>query len=146
MFVCAKCGTEVSFGTVTFDAHGDPAASYCRPCRPSQVRDRAKSMFDGGFTLQNVLGDDRKPITVNSLKELRQVEKERNVALACMSDGDISQPPQHEPNAGMISRNRRPKFNRNPAAYSATEVAKASAASGIAKSADDTLANRPNPV
>jgi hypothetical protein len=59
-----------------------------------------------------------------------------------MSDDDISQPPQHAPWAGRIDHDYEKKFNRDPAAYAKVDASVA----GVAKSADDTLANRPNPI
>jgi len=147
MFKCSNCGTEVSFGTITFDADGTPSRQYCRPCRPTQNLTPAKNAFEN-MTLYHVRDEHGQKVKVNSITELRAAEKKYNFALAVATDdgGSAAAPPQHESTAGMLARDRAPKFNRNPAAYSAAEVAKAATASGVAKSADDTLANYPNPV
>ena len=95
------------------------------------------------FVLQHVHDHNHKPITVNSLAELRKVEKEHNVALAIASDdgGRADKPPQHEPWAGDISHGKKRVWNRDPAAY-----VKPSGVS-VGNAADpkrDTLVDRPN--
>ena len=143
MMTCSKCGREDARGVVIFDTRGNPI-EYCLYHRPSAYIERAKDLFGDGFTLQHVRGDDGKPITVHSTKELRQVEKERGVALAIMSDDDISKPPQHDPDAGNIARNYKRKWQRDPAAYRPENVTGVSV--GVAQSTADTLADAPNPL
>jgi len=142
MIMCSKCSREYSRGVVIFTSTG--SAEYCHFCNPRRFRDQAKSVFGDGFTLQHVRGDDGRPITVHSVKELREVEKRHNVALAIMSDNNVSAPPQHEPSAGDIARDYKKKFNRNPEAYKPENVTGVSV--GIAKSTADTLADAPNPL
>lgn len=142
MIVCSKCGREDARGVVVFTTAG--SVEYCHFCNPRAFRDKAKSIWDGGFTLDHVRGDDGKPVTVHSTKELREVEKKHNVALAIMSDNDVSRPPQHEPDAGNIARNYKKKWNRNPDAYKPDNVSGVSV--GVAQSAADTLADAPNPI
>jgi hypothetical protein len=144
-FNCSKCGTVVTFGTITFDAHGNPNANYCRPCRPKSVAstpDVAKNMWGDGFKLDHVKDETGRNVVIHSTKDLREKEKRYGFSLACMSEDDISRPPQNESWAGDISHGYEKKFNRDPAAYANVDASVA----GVAKSADDTLASRPNPV
>jgi hypothetical protein len=144
MIICSKCGREDSRGTVIFTAVGD--VSYCKFCKPRVFRepDKVQSVFADGFQLQHVRGDDGKPVTVHSVKELRQVEKKHNVALAIMSDDRIGGPPQHDPDAGNLVRGYKKKWNRDPDAYRPENITGVS--TGIAKSASDTLVDAPNPL
>ena len=146
MIVCSKCGREESRGVIVFDAQGRPSAEYCLFCRPRKFcePDRAKDVFADGFQLQHVRGLDGKPITVHSVKELRQVEKTHNVALAVMSDDRAGGPPQHLPWAGDIAHNYKKKWQRNPDAYRPENVTGVS--TGIVQSAADTLVDRPRPL
>jgi hypothetical protein len=143
MIKCCKCGHEGPRGVVVFTPSGD-SREYCKVCRPSQHVNKAQNIWDN-FTCQHMRDEKGKPIKVNSLKELREAEKRTNSVLAIMSDNDVSQPPQHEPDAGNIARKYKKKFNRDPAAYTAPK-AKEGVSAGIARSAGDTLAYRPNPV
>lgn len=146
---CSRCGKEVSRSTTAF--FSDPvtgkvtSVTYCAFCAPGRYRDVAKNPFEN-FTLQNVLDENHKPITVNSLSELRRVEKENNVALAMMSMDDISQPPQHAPWAGDIFHGRGHEWNKNPEAYSAGALTEAAKQTGYAARAEDTLVDHPNPL
>ena len=143
MVKCSKCGAETSFGTITFDARGNPNAQYCRPCRPRQHTDTAKNMWgDDGFKLDHVKDEAGKNVVIHSTKDLREKEKRYGFSLACMSEDDISKPPQHEPWAGDIAHGYEKKFNRNPAAYGKVDTSVA----GIAKSAADTLVDHPSPI
>jgi|SRR5579863_8453161 len=54
------------------------------------------------LTLHHVRGDDGQPITVHSLKELREMEKKYGFVHAVASDDHIEKPPQHEVWAGDI--------------------------------------------
>jgi putative FmdB family regulatory protein len=54
------------------------------------------------LTLQHVRGEDGKPITVHSLKELREAEKKYNFIHAVANDDQIDLPPQNESWAGDV--------------------------------------------
>lgn len=145
MIVCAKCGREDARGVIVFTANG--SVEYCHHCNPAAFRNNpttAKNIWEGGFTLQHVRGDDGKPVTVHSTRELRAVEKKHNVALAIMSDNDVAKPPAHEPWAGNIAHGYKKKWNRDPDAYKPENVTGVSA--GIAKSSADTLVDHPRPL
>ena len=147
MITCSKCGREESRGAIIFDPHLLRSIEYCLFCRPRvfvENSDQAKSVFADGFIMQHVRGLDGKPITVHSVKELRQVEKTHNVALAIMSDDKIGGPPQHEKWAGDIAHNYTKKWERNPDAYRPENVTGVS--TGIVQSAADTLVDRPRPL
>jgi hypothetical protein len=148
MIKCAKpgCGYVGPQGVVVFTSTG--SAEYCKLHNPRAFRDTAKDIFAGGMTLEHTrfLGEDgrpvdNKPLVVNSLQELRAAEKRHNFALACMSDSDISQPPQHDRGAGDITRGYKRKWNRDPDAYKPENITGVS--SGTAQSAGDTLADHP---
>ena len=143
MIRCCKCGYEGPRGVVVFTPSGD-SREYCKVCRPSQHVNKAQNIWDG-FVCQNMLDENKKPIRVNSLKELREAEKRTNSVLAIMSDNDVSQPPQHESWAGDISHKYVRKFQKDPEAYKKPEAFKGVSA-GVAAKASDTLAHRPNPV
>lgn len=142
MITCSKCGGEFARGVIVFTAAG--SAEYCNLHNPRVFRDKAKSIWDGGFTLDHVRGDDGKPVIVHSTKELREVEKKHNVALAIMSDNDVSKPPEHESWAGNITHGYKKKWNRNPDAYRPENVTGVSA--GVVKSSADTLVDHPRPL
>lgn len=143
--VCCICKREVSRGKITFDENGKNKAEYCLHCTPKAFRESqaepAKNMFEN-FRLDNVRDERGQNVVVNSLKELREAEKRHSFALACMSDDDISKPPQHEPDAGRIDRGYKRKFNRNPAAYGDTSGVEA----GVVEKRSETLADHPNPL
>ena len=143
MIICSICGREEARGVVVFGSDGK-TAEYCKFHEPRAFRDKAKDIWADGFTLQHVRGDDGKPVTVHSTKELREVEKKHNVALAIMSDNDVSKPPVHEPWAGNIAHKYKKKFNRDPDAYRPENVTGVSA--GVVKSSADTLVDHPRPL
>jgi hypothetical protein len=147
MDVCSKCGTETTRTLTVFDDKGHPLAIYCLVCKPSPTVKRATSLFEN-FRLDHVKDERGQNVVVNSLKELREAEKRYNFALACMSDSDgtASEPPQHKIGAGDLSRNYEKKFNRDPAAYSQSEIDKAKSNVGTVMSRDETLVDRPNPM
>jgi hypothetical protein len=98
--------------------------------------------------MDHVKDERGQKVTVNSLAELRAAEKRYNVALACMSDSDgsASEPPQHDPHAGDLSYSYDKKFNRDPAAYSQSEIDKAKSDVGAVQDRSQTLVDRPNPL
>ena len=142
MIVCSKCGREDARGVVVFTAAG--SVEYCHFCNPRAFRDKAKSLFGDGLTLDHVRTEDGKPITVHSTKELRAAEKRNNFALAIMSDNDISKPPQHEPWAGDITHDYKKKWQRDPDKYKPENITGVSA--GVAQSAAETLVDHPQPL
>lgn len=141
------CNNEVTRGTIIFDKNGTSTV-YCRLHIPRAHLigsvDKCKNIWEG-FVCQHMLDENHKPITVNSLKELREAEKRTNSVLAIMADDDISKPPAHEPDAGNIARKYRKKFNRDPAAYTSPS-ASAGVSAGPVSSAKETLVDHPNPV
>lgn len=144
MTTCDKCGEQSQMTTTVFSGGGGDGAplsarTYCRACRPRQNPDVAKNPFEN-FRLDNFRSDG-KPLTVNSLRELRAAEKEHGVALAMMSDDDISKPPQHDADAGMLHRGYRKKWNRDESAYSPERVAEASKGVGVVRDRSETLAD-----
>ena len=148
MTTCSKCGTPTTSYTTVFGSNGLPTRHYCRVCKPRQNPATAANPWEGGFTLQHVKDEQGRNVVVNSTRELREAEKRYNFALAVMSDTDssASNPPQHESWAGDIAHNYEKKWNTSGSAYSSAEIAKASQRTGVARSADETLVNRPNPV
>lgn len=148
--ICKVCGNKVERAVTVFGERKGDVAVYCRLHVPRIYRestvDSAKNPFEN-FTLQHVRDENGNKVTVNSIKELRAAEKRYNFALAVASDdgGKADAPPQHESWAGNIAHKYEKKFNRDPEAYKSPKAAEGVSA-GMAKSADDTLANRPNPV
>jgi len=96
------------------------------------------------LTLQHVRGEDGKPIVVNSERELHAAEKKYNFVHAA-SWGMEKEPPQHEKWGGDVTHGYKKKFNRDPAAYVSPNARKG-LSTGVAASAGETLAGRPNPL
>jgi hypothetical protein len=148
-FVCCKCpvGKNEHPRGITYFRNGE-MVEYCRVHDPANraLMVAARNTFEG-FTVQNVHDENHKPIKVNSLKELREKEKQYNFYLNCATDdnGDTSKAPQHEPWAGDLRHGYTKKWNRNPEAYETAE-SKRGLSTGVAMSPKDTLADHPNPV
>ena len=149
--ICDKCGHETTRSITLFDFDEDRRlrgkAVFCRVCRPVQNVNVAKNPFEN-FTLDHVKDERGQKVTVNSLKELRAAEKRYNFALAVASDdgGTAAAPPQHEPWAGQLGATYNKKFNRDPAAYSQSEVDRAATEMGVGVTLDpgSTLADAKN--
>lgn len=95
------------------------------------------------LTLEHIRGEDGKPITVHSERELRAAEKKYNFIHAA-SWGLEKEPPQHDPGAGQLHRHYAKKWNRDEAAYAPDKVAEAMKECGPVASPDETLVDRPN--
>jgi hypothetical protein len=144
MSVCCRCGIDSARTITLFRPDGDHI--FCRVCKP-MVTPKAVNPF-ANFTLQHIHGHDGKPITINSLRELRAAEKEHSFALAIASDNDdlAANPPQHQAWAGNIAADYTRKFNRDPAAYSQSEIDKCKSGVGTVQDKSHTLADHPNPL
>jgi len=146
-FVCCKCppGKNQHARGISYFRDGS-FVEYCRVHDPANRRAlfAARNVFEG-FTLEHVRDEQGKKVKVNSVKELREAEKRYNFSLAIMSEDDISKPPVHEPWAGKIDHGQERVWNRDPAHYAGNDAIKV-ADVGMAKTPDDTLANRQNPI
>lgn len=148
-FVCCKCPVDNNRHArgISYFRNGE-FVEYCRVHDPANRRAlvAARNAFEG-FTLDHVKDEHGHKVKVNSLRELRAAEKRYNFALAVASDdgGTADKPPQHEPWAGDIAHSTNRVWNRDPAAYKDGRGTKG-VSTGIAKSANDTLANHPNPI
>lgn len=94
--------------------------------------------------LQHVRGEDGKPITVNSEKELHAAEKKYNF-IHNASWGMEAEPPQHEKWAGNVAHTYKRKWAKDPNAYVSPDATKG-VSTGVAANAGETLASRPNPI
>lgn len=118
---CVKCpkDRDIHQRGVSYLRDGE-FIEYCRVHDPASQRAlvAARNAFEG-FTVQHVHDENRKPIKVNSLAELRAAEKKYNFALAVATDdeGKADTPPQHEKWAGDISHGKPRVWNRDPSAY-----------------------------
>lgn len=134
---CPECGSDDTEQLVS-------VPNFRISSRKFEVkRGRSQNPYEN-LTLQHIRGDDGKPITVNSERELHAAEK-RYGFIHNASWGMESTPPQHEKTAGNIARDYVRKWNRDPAAYESPD-AKKGVSAGMAKDAGETLASRPNPL
>jgi putative FmdB family regulatory protein len=132
---CPECGSEDTEQLISVP-HFQMAA------RRFEIKHgQAQNPF-AGLTLQHIRGDDGKPITVNSERELRAAEKRYGFVHAA-SWGLEKEPPQHEKDAGNIARDYKWKFNRDPNARKRPESHR-DVSAGVVMSANETLANHPN--
>lgn len=134
---CPECGSDDTEQLVS-------VPNFRMAARRFEIqRGRAQNPFEN-LTLQHIRGEDGKPIKVNSERELRAAENKYGFVHAA-SWGLEKTPPQHEPWAGDITHGYKKKFQRDPAAYKTPEARKG-VTTGVARTANDTLASRPNPV
>lgn len=134
---CPECGSEDTEQLVSVP-HFRTAA------RRFEIKRGQSHNPYANLTLQHVRGEDGKPITINSERELHAAEKRFGFVHAA-SWGLEKEPPQHEKDAGNIARNYKRKWNRDPAAYVSPD-AKKGVSTGVAKGAESTLAHLPNPM
>ena len=149
MFICSKCPPARNRHArgISYLRDGE-FIDYCCVHDPANRRAlvAARNAFDN-FTLDHVRDERGRKVTVNSIAELRAAEKRYNFALAVATDDDgkADAPPQHDKDAGNITKNYERKWARDPAAYNRPEASKGVSV-GVARDADETLASRPNPV
>ena len=134
---CPECGSEDTEQLISLP-HFRTAA------RKHEIKRGAAHNPYAGLTLQHIRGEDGKPITVNSERELHEAEK-RHGFIHNASWGMEKEPPQHEPHAGDLTHAYRKKFNRDPEAYKRPDSRKG-VSTGVVGSAVETLASRPNPI
>jgi len=134
---CPECGSEDTEQLISVPHFRIRARSF------EMKRGQSHNPYDG-LTLQHVRGEDGKPITVNSERELHAAEN-RYGFVHNASWGMEKEPPQHEKWGGDLTHGYKKKFNRDPAAYK-SEAARKGVSTGIAANAGETLANRSNPV
>lgn len=92
---CPRCKSksiDLLASTFAFRFKDHPLGSYRGDCsKPYE-----------NLTLQHVRGEDGKPITVHSLKEMREAEKKYGFVHAVTEDDQIDAPPQNESWAGDV--------------------------------------------
>ncbi len=71
-------------------------------------------MYDpfSSLTLDHVRDQQDRPVTVTSLRQLRQIEKEHRClsAVANLDDKHVDEPPQHKPNSAFDEMTRQGKW------------------------------------
>jgi len=134
---CPECGSDDTEQLVSLPHFRTRARSF-------EIKRGAAHNPYANLTLQHVRGEDGKPITVNSERELHAAEKKHGFIHAA-SWGIEKEPPQHEKWAGDITHNYERKWARDPAAYKRPEAMKGVSV-GVADKPTDTLAGRPNPL
>jgi putative FmdB family regulatory protein len=134
---CPECGSEDTEQLVSVPHFRTRARGF------EIKRGQAHNPYQN-LTLQHIRGEDGKPITVNSERELHAAERKYGFVHAA-SWGLEKEPPQHEKWAGDITYGYKKKFNLDPEAYKRPDATKGVSA-GIVESADKTLAHRPNPL
>jgi hypothetical protein len=154
MFQCCKCepGKNLHPRGISYFRQGE-MVEYCRVHDPANraALVAARNVFEG-FELAHVKDENGKRIKVNSLKELREKEKQYNFYLNCATDanGDTSEAPQHEKGAGNIARDYRWKWARDEKERErilAREAEKGKGTTvGTVMNPNETLAYRPNPL
>jgi hypothetical protein len=149
MFTCCKCDPSKNQHPrgISYFRNGT-FVEYCRVHDPANraALVACRNAFEG-FTIQHVHDERGKPIKVNSIKELRAAEKKHGFVLNCATNdnGDTSEAPRHESWAGDLTHGYKKKWQRDPDAYKSPEAQK-SVMAGVARSANETLAGRPNPL
>lgn len=85
--------------------------TICRMCRSSVVRPSVYDPFSS-LTLDHVRDQQDRPVTVTSLRQLRQIEKEHRClsAVANLDDKHVDEPPQHKPNSAFDEMTRQGKW------------------------------------
>jgi putative FmdB family regulatory protein len=139
VIVCPQCGgdkLERLISLCAFKMTSPIYGSYRGPCA---------NTFEN-FTLHNAPRDKNgKKIVVNSLKELRQKEKELHFSLDIASEdrAEAKEAPQHEAHAGDITHGYQWNWAKDPvrrAKSMASPIVKLDV--GVARSQKETLAGR----
>jgi putative FmdB family regulatory protein len=134
---CPECGSEDTEQMVSIP-------HFRTAPRKHEIKRGAAHNPYAGLTLQHVRGEDGKPITVNSERELHEAEKRHGFVHAA-SWGMEKEPPQHEKWAGDLTHGYEKKWARDPAAYTRPDASKG-VSTGVAANANETLAGRPGPL
>ncbi len=94
--ICDGCQREADVYSRVLTRSG--FKTQCRACRSPSARPSCFNPF-ASLTLDHVRDGQDRPITVTSLRQLRQVEKDHRClsAVANLDAAHIDEPPQHKP-------------------------------------------------
>ena len=100
--VCDTCGEDAVQYTRKPSRGG--MRTVCRCCLTGKVRPSVYNPFSD-LVLDHVRDAQDRPVTVTSLRQLRQVEKDHRClsAVANLDDAHVNEPPQHKPGSAFKS-------------------------------------------